>query len=313
MYLPDLYNGEPSFQYNEEWAERVYNECTFPALRDTFGVPLQQFPPSFQAEQFRAKRHSGKEVHSEFALSEDLLEQFSQNFFAKLRRKHYGREAFFLHQVRGAKGFGSFDPGDRETGDDVLSEVSAIFDQERFNANRVTSATIDVGFEIGLEGYVALIREAAHGVIVKKFLTSLEDECTDENAAYALESSYFESNETAMLTEACGFRYSPSYSNNDCEFLQAYNTEKNPTYLPDRGNFAKFLSPMDFLKLRRQGKTFIEHMEGLCDVFSDCAERHNSFPARIETRISLTSAFDTTIDQDFAKDAVYLIPNQVWW
>ncbi|KAL5485565.1 hypothetical protein ACEPAI_8208 [Sanghuangporus weigelae] len=318
LYLPAEYHNEP-FLYDETWPDRLYDHVTFPTIRRMhnhgFDIDPHRFPSSSQSEHYRATRRSGRPVHSDFPISTHLLPEFSKRFMRALRKERWGRNAFFFHQLRQTKGYGGFAFGDREAAEEVLEDVTQYFDSSQLHIDRNRPPTVDVGMEFGRPGHVTLIRTICHTRILHRFVNPPGGGPQVGNMQLMEKlrrSSYFSRDLTALLTDAAGFRCGQTRASH-IEYLQAYNTEKNPTYLVDNGKHAKFIQPREFLAMYRKEEKTIEHMERICTIFEECAQKQDSYPARVEPRVLYEDAHNHSIDQDFAKDISLCIPNQTWW
>lgn len=319
LYLPRLYKHGEAFTYNEEWPQKLYDEITFPTIlslhRRGFNIDPHRFPTSFRAEQYRATRRSGRPVHSDFPLSPEVLEEFGRTLLRRFQRTRWGSDAFFFHQLRQTKGYGGFELDDHDAREETLRNVTQYFEVDNLRIDDCRPPTVDVGIEFGLPGHVTLIRTLTHSRIIHHFANPSrgnQEPVTMEKVERMMTGSYYTEDPVVLLTDASGFRCTQPRASK-CDYLQGYHTEKNPTYLVDNGKHAKFLKPRDVLELyRKQGRS-LELMERLCTIFEECAQKQDSFPARVEPRVLYEYAYDQSISQRFAKDVSYIIPNHTWW
>lgn len=228
-----------------------------------------------------------------------------------LRAHPFGRDAFFMHEVRGVKGQGHFKQGDVSEAQ-VFENVSGILDldsvQESIQAEEA-ELFIDVGYEVGVDGYVSLIRKDAHADILREFF----DFPIDVARRKANDTQNFSSDATAHLTHAAGLQFISTPNNpHGIRFLNVYCTEKSPTYLIDKGRYAKFIQPFEIIEHRLKNVRSLEHMENMQNIFIE-AINSSYYPARFEPRLPIANARNIMLSQEFLKSVIYLIPTEVWW
>jgi hypothetical protein len=170
---------------------------------------------------------------------------------------------------------------------------------------------IDIGIEIQAPGQVVWWRPEAFWRLIRGIL-----ETTDEKAAQITGLKEFARDPAAQLSDAGGFRYSPTRGHSGTHqvaYIQAYNTEKSPTYsLADRRNVSLHLAVQRALTKVEDAETFASD---LAEIFIDCLNDGYDGHARLEVRVPLKEAGFHFLPEDPAElsQCLVAIEREVWW
>ncbi|KAL5537284.1 hypothetical protein ACEPAF_1107 [Sanghuangporus sanghuang] len=321
QFQPAAERAERSVHFQENLARMVYNNFTLPALREAVPSRVGHYPASYDAEKQRATRRNGVLVRTKYDIPARIIGDFLRAFRRKVAEsqdngdetlQRIGRDAFFMHEVKGVKSREHREVVSDVTPYQILERVADIFDLDELRQQidqDEFEMWVDVGFEAGINEYVGLVRRDAHKAIVGYF-TGLDD--TRVKRQLQKKSNCYV-DEAAQLTDAAGLRLGlPVTANQHVLYLNIYNVEKEPTFLKDWSHFAKFILSSDVLNAREKDEKSISQMESMLKIFTD-AIQVTYFPSRFEARVPLSKAGQLTLYEETVRNWMYLIPVQIWW
>jgi hypothetical protein len=285
----------------------LYDECIRKAAIEVLPGESGHWPPSYDSEMKRMRDKRGQLNPSTKRIPAHSVNSFGRSLLRRVKAFSWGQSAFFLHQFRGTRGATVHDPT-------LEAEVAALDDYllyvNPYNLI-VDNWYIDIGMEIQDPGYVIWWRPEAFWRLIRGIL-----ETTDENAARISELKTFYRDPAAQLSDAGGFRYAPTRSNSgqrQVAYVQAYNTEKSPTYsLADQRKVALHLPVQRALMDSKAAETYASD---LISIFLACVNDGYDGHARLEVRVPLREAGFHFLPEDPAElsQCLVSIERKVWW
>jgi hypothetical protein len=262
----------------------IYNDIIKPIVTDLCPGGEGHLPASAEAEMARTSAGRGSLGTSQFPIPGRVVAKFGQQVIQACRLRPWGREAFWMHEVRGTQGATShsLDNGDEEvTAESVLMEYTRDLDISLVDPQ---NWWIDQGYEIQLPGHVLLWRRDA---VASMNAEGLGDAGVDEALALTYGSDY-SWDEAALLHDAGGARLELAqiyHDNMDMAYMQYYSTEKRATYSPNpgRGTMALSLLAKEALMLQNVGWSAT-----LAGIYSKAAHAQSEGFARAEIRVRLS-------------------------
>ncbi|KAL5522872.1 hypothetical protein ACEPAF_1139 [Sanghuangporus sanghuang] len=293
----------------------LYDTCIRTVLEQVMPDRMGHLPTNYTAEMTRTQTKSGTHVRSSYDIPEDSLQMFCDLFFDKLSEYDWGRNAFFGHEIRGAKN-SNFHEIHIYTAEAALTRLS-----EHLSADDIVESIalgnakwyIDVGFEVTYPAHTLLPMRLMHPHILAWMLGISEDDAR----VHLRTSSRTNIHEIAHLKKACGFDVSFGFNGAgpmECMYAVAYGVEKTPTALIERGHNAKYVKCSELVKLRQERKTSFPLLVNLFNSFNSCAATDISYAVRFEVRVPLAHALTPFTTRPPALSSfIYAIPNRIYW
>lgn len=318
----------------------VYDECIRPVVEDILKEEESYWPLTYNHENWRSTRKKGGHVTSGVCVPAEYIDLFGEAVLKKVRSLDFGYKAFFLHEFRGMKHTSRHpaDEGDPQTvqaylerflGDLKITPPDEGEDSDDWDWGLGGHWYIDVGIEInsrepedGLDSpshdsnnpawsSTLQWRKDSHKRLI---FTALH--CTEEEAEEISRHRIID--EVAHFTEIAGFRRVVPRRISDrlgIYYINCYTTDKNVTYLKDRGQVSKNTSCEEFLNALIQRRDFT-HPTDLRDIFGDYAKKEGiGSNARFEVRMSLSKALGTVwaFDTNVLQTSLLEFQNDRWW
>ena len=313
LALPALIRWE-AFPNHERTVSEAVRAEVYKILRETVVKHVDRgedayWLPTYQAELARATSHNGRTAQSSGKIiPEKCVLKFSQEFLTTLHGEDFGVEAYYICNVQGVRAQTAHD-AEVGTHQRAYEKFMAMLDTREIDTN---NWWVDIGHEIQLPKHVLWWREDSHLQIVQEVL-GLEE----GHAQAHLNSSRYQVNPAANLTEAAGFRLNipPTQmgASGVC-WMQLYCTEKVATYLPG-GNTPQLSTR---ILLKDTVKKLKKFSESLNTVFGECADAEMGAHARLEVRVQL-SLFNIdqptiiALDPQLVSECIYKFPSGDWW
>jgi hypothetical protein len=313
LALPALIRWE-TFPNHERTVSEAVRQRVYEILRETVVKYVHEgedghWLPTYQAELARATAHNSRTPQSSGKLiPEECVSKFSEEFLQTIHGEDFGGEAYYICTVQGARAQTAHDA---EAGSH-LQAYEKLMDMLHTDHIDKEKWWVDIGHEVQLRKHVLWWRAESHLQIVQKVLQ------LEEGPAQALlNSSNYELNPAANLTEAAGFRLKiPAGKRGDSGiyWMQLYCTEKMATYLPG-GNTPQLSTS---ILLKDTVKKLEKFSQTLNTTFMACANAKTSGHARLEVRVQL-SRFDINhpiiieLNPQFVNECIYKFPSTDWW
>lgn len=317
MVFPRLYEqGSREIAVPSTTLSRIYDECIRPAIQVVCSSRLSHWPPSYIAALANCRDARGKLHFKTIDLSHDLLDGFVAILKTKLSQIPKLEDVYFMHEVRGTKGFTIHDPADPQERWECLHRELNFLD-----FGKITSKDwyIDVGLEVYLPNHVLQWLTDAHPRLLHFGLP--KQARNDANSLDRLlnDPRHFFSDLVAQFREFAGFRSIPLRKGlaDSVVYLNVYTTDKEPTYQLHAGSFRKH-NPSELLQ-NTTGAKLIKNADTMMGLFGQCmgdAERApNEGSARYEVRVALSETPDTLvgISNRLLRDSIVAIPVDLWW
>lgn len=302
--LANLGEGVPLQQLTQNQLRALYDKCIRPTV--IFLLPGEggHWPTSYDAEWQRIKRPNGGVLQFGTQQVPDYkVPEFGEELLARIEAFDWGEGAFYGHQIRGARGATQHDYHERCDAlagflDVLISDM--IDDSEWY---------VDVGIELQSPGQVLWWRKDAFWKILGEIL-----DLGDEEAEAVSRQSKCQEDPACQLTEIGGFRMEVNprlAGNTGVVYIQAYNTEKTPTYVVHGRMKSKRLDLVDVLKKAETIDTFMASIGDIWNTAQDTFHGH----ARLEVRLPLRRAGVQLIRMSPENIARYVIalPQSTWW
>ena len=318
MVFPRLYEeGSQDRTIPAHTLARIYDQGIRPAVEAICDARLSHWPPSYSAAITKARDIHGKLHFGTIDLPPNLLPQFTErlrvnlNGMANLKLN----DMYFMHEVRGTKGFTVHDP------DDILERWNTL--EEELDFLDTTSISprnwyIDVGLEVYLKNHVVQWLEDAHLRLLHFGLPKQSEEDPDSLSRLLIDKRNFLTDRVAQLKEFAGFRSKTGSKglSDKVGYLNVYTTDKEPTYQLHNGSFrihhASELLPFT-------GDKLLKDVSAISNVYGQCMGTEERSPnegcARFELRILLSESADALamMPPELLRSALVAIPADLWW
>ena len=317
MMFPRLYEeGSRELAIPSSTLARIYDECIRPAVQATCVSRLSHWPPSYGAALTNARDIRGQLHFGTVDLPSELLNRFVTTLKTKLSQIPKLGDVYFMHEVRGTKGFTVHDPKDQEERWNSLQRELGFLD---FNKITLEDWYIDVGLEVYLPNHVLQWLTDAHPRLLQFGLP--KQALADRNSLIRLSEDprHFLTDLVAQLGEFAGFRCTPLTKGltDGVVYLNVYTTDKEPTYQLHNGSFRKH-SPSELLQVT-SGEKLIKDVNNTMGLFGQCMGKEDRAPnegcARFEVRVALSETPDAlqTISNRLLLNSIVAIPVDLWW
>lgn len=319
LFIPGLWNKKRKIQdpVSEEIRD-VIGGAILETAREVLPDSAYNWPASVRAEKVRATTNKGRIIQSQHEIPSRYLDQYAITLLEKLERKDENTFA----DAR----FGVFEKSTKErfviNYEDLLNEnLAQTFLQENTKLIDRTliveeldrSWFLDIAITLQWSDKVTLIRrDMLPSVLVHAF--GVQDVA---KAQELLEKSSTRIDHTLLHADlaGCAVELEGNEVPGDAVFLQVYPTEKCPTYRrTDKGFQAIHLTFGGVLRTimkKSKCKEFDKALAILKDVF----DRHDSFPARFEMRVTVDGVADSfsTLDVGKLSTCLYAVDTNTWW
>lgn len=316
MVFPRLYDAEkqePAIPSST--LSKIYDECIRPAVRAVASSRLSHWPPSYSAALNQARDLRGRLHFGTIDLSPNLLEQFVAVLKRKLSEIPKLQDVYFMHEVRGTKGFTVHDPENDEERWQTLQRELSFLD---FDNITLKDWYIDVGLEVYLPNHVLQWLTDSHPRLLR-FGLPKQSLVPNSLAGLFHNRSLFLPDPVAQFREFAGFRCTPGRKghSDSVVYLNVYTTDKEPTYQLHRGNFRKH-NPSELLQVKT-GEKLITDVNKMMETFGQCMGNGERAPnegcARYEVRVALSETPNvlSTMANQLLRDSIVAIPVDLWW
>lgn len=272
---------------------------------------VSDWPPDFQGEMFRAKKHTGRIAYQTKMIPESQVPDLAQEIRLNLLQGgiDWANGFFFTHTVRGVKHSTQHccDPEAAELSLEYLlymvSLSPAAIEQGEW--------WVDVGLELLNEDEKCLQwGTSSHSSIVRHVL---EISQSDATRITTLGSSKYSRDIASHLMAVSGCRIVPGTQARgpyEAAYFQMYTTDKAITYNPEGRHHGKALTLAEAM-----GDTQpVPFIEGLDALFRS-ARTKNASNARVEVRVPYEHASSILInpDMDIFRTSLLAFTRSDWW
>jgi hypothetical protein len=313
LALPHLINWD-NFPNHEKHVSAEVQAQVYHILRETLLSFVGEgedghWLPTYEAEMARASSQNSRNPQSSGKLIPgNSVSKFSKEFLCNIQGELFGGDAYYICSLQGTRSE-MVHEATKASHLEAFSTLMGMLDEGAIDPEKWW---VDIGHEIQIRDNVLWWREDSHLRIVAEAL-KLED----APALRLVNSTNYQVNHAANLTEAAGFRLvipqtvaRPS----GVFWMQLYCTEKMATYLP--GGKTSQLNPRILLKNPENELTKFNSM--LDTVFTACAEYKTRGNARLEVRVQLSQfrredPFIIRLRPELVVDCIYKFPSRDWW
>jgi hypothetical protein len=296
-------NASGKNHLSKEQQDQFYNLGIRPAALEVCPEAASDWPADRNSEMFRAKNHGPG-----FAWGTKLIGAADVESFGEALRDHcqlsgrdWMEDIVFQIQVRGLKMATGHDPTAAEAQralDDFISFV---------NPDVPGQVWVDVGLEISVLNRACLWLTDAHQSMVQSALEVTEAQARTLTTPGRRR---YQRDVTAHLPALSGCRIPlDAVGPFEASYTQFYSSEKNPTYHPENGHHAKFMTTK--MAMRGTPPTILTQLH---QVYGTAA---NELPvsARAEVRVPLAHAHRVLLDWNRETVQGYLAvkPQEEWW
>lgn len=312
IFFPGLLaEGRVGSQLTKDEKTKFYEFGLRPSIFSLLRQDVSDWPATYDAELFRAKKRSGYMSYQTKVLPQWILPFLADTIRAELvlNGVDWGEDLFFTHTIRGTK-HGTQHSRNHDAAVEALSEYleDAKIPQE---ATEVGEWWIDVGMEFCSSHDACLQwKTSSHFHIVQEVL-----QIPDNHASRitSVGSSKYARDLVSHLTAVSGCRIEPGAQAEgpfQATYFQMYTTDKAITYNPEGRHHGKAIT-MDGAMGKTQPPVFIE---GLFDVYTS-AIHNNSSNARVEVRVPFAQA--TTVfmrlNTNIVRESLLSFTRSEWW
>ncbi|KAK2464157.1 hypothetical protein APHAL10511_003850, partial [Amanita phalloides] len=307
IFFPGLSTGErQSSALTAEESSAVYEIGILPALREVAPTIVHNFPPTYNAEGFRATLATGTQIQSTYPISASDVLPFSRALRAHMSAIPWGNDIIFGTEMRGVKNWTEHLPSE----DEAENELFELFRKFSPLGHHVEDGDwyVDVAVELLHQNKAVVWRADCFRPIMQELLGFSEHET---NRAVTNQRT-FEQDISQHLTQVAGFRARCKKPTGPYEvlYIQAYTTDKVLTYQPEGGNFGKTLKGYHAIEGGAEGPSYTSR---LLRSYEEARDK-TDVAARLEVRVPLQQA--TSVLLNFPME-VYLqtclvFPRELW-
>lgn len=282
-----------------------------PAIDALLPEDVSDWPPTYRAELFRAKKSSGHLAYQTKMIPWTHLESLERTLRYNLHTGEvdWAEDFFFMYTVRGVK-HTSQHSTDRDSALEKLEELCEdmglpgdVFDRGEW--------WIDVGAEVCSSDQLCLQwATTSHSQIVEEALGTTSE---DASRITSLGSSKYSRDIVSHLMGVSGCRIEPgvrAQGDFEAAYFQVYSTDKSITYNPEGHHHGKAI-PMAMAMGSTQPAPFVTGLHG---VFVDAMGK-NASNARVEVRVPIVHALTVlmNIDAGVIRQSLLGFSRSVWW
>jgi hypothetical protein len=300
LFFPSLYSVDKGPKLSTKERTTFYEKGLRPAIANISPWDHQDWPTTFEDENFRARKRSGAMAYQtkmvSAALVPHLVPEIRQEL--ELNGVDWGHDIFVLHTIRGTKS-ASRHSKSQDAAEVTLARYMQSVDIDLDTIRSRGKWWIDVGLEFSSEdGYCLQWKTTSHFHVMKEVLR-----ITNANASRitTLGSTKYSRDVVSHLPAISGCRIEPGSNAKgpfEVEYAQVYPTEKALTFGPEGGFHGKAIMMKEAMG-NTQPVPFLDSLYGLFGR----AMNEISSKARIEVRVPIGHA--TTVFQGI-NDAVFL-------
>ncbi|KAG8926437.1 hypothetical protein FRC03_009394 [Tulasnella sp. 419] len=304
------------------------NLALLPTVKLVLDGTDHRWPASYHAEGVRARRANGSVVHTQRSIPAHRIEEF----YAQLRTQASLHEElawtkgfFVILEAKGLKER-TIHPLESlrdhvEHMEDVLPPILGPLQlDEEFP---LAQAMKDIAIECKLPGFTLHWRRDSHARLIAATLN-----LPLERAEALTRSSHYQVDVDGLISGIAGFRLDCSHIKRTAQHphvnpfnivkLNVYMTNKEPTFLKDKGRFAKFLDAKRYLEKLgndEEGHGVWKYANGMETVYSAEELVQKAGCARLEIRVPMQYMLDVLkeVDRDLLSRSLVAFDTDKWW
>jgi hypothetical protein len=314
IFFPELHSGDrKSSKLTREEQAQFYEDGLKPTIEILTPEKSAEWPVTYQDELTRARRRTGHFSMQSKMLPREVLRDFGDTLRYCLTERGvaWGRDLFFLHQVRGTKATTEHRMDTPSAGDALSAFLFENSIPERYTEEGIWY--IDVGLEISsLEGKCLLWRTDSHSHVVRR-VTGVSEQ--HANRITELGSQQYARDLSSHLLDVSGCRITPGRRGEgqfEVLYLQLYSTDKSLTYNPEGIYFSKAMYCVEAIG-KVQPPSFTE---SLYHVYRNASlSQKSNANARVEVRVPIQHATTalTNLSYGLVQQSLLAFSNESWW
>lgn len=316
MMFPRLYDESRPPSLPAATLATIYNVGIRPSVEQLCEARLSHWPPSYSAALSTAKDLHGRLHFGTKDLSPNVLGQFAALLRQKLDNIPKLRSMYFMHEVRGTKGFTVHDPEDDQ---ERWTSLERELDFLDFDNMDLKDWFIDVGLEVFLPHHVLQWLEDGHYKLLRFGLPKQGSNDPHTISSLMLDKPKFATDRVAQLKEFAGFRCVPGAAGqaDGVAYVNVYTTDKEPTYQLHKGSF-RLHRASDLLPFSG-GNKLLKDVDEMSTVFGQCIGLDDRAPnegcARFEIRVTLAATPQSlpSLPNRLLRSSLVAIPVDLWW
>ncbi|PPQ74580.1 hypothetical protein CVT25_004848 [Psilocybe cyanescens] len=323
VIIPGLFREGRSSCPTQDEQRMFYNHGLLLAMRFLLNNDGVEWCPSYDDEMFRARGADGK-----LSFQAKKLPAWSVDHLAGKIREYLQFNGcpwydgiVILHQIRGVKHSTEHGLIPNATTSALIkflqeNHLLSLVDNNitEFTSSQQSQWWIDVGIEVSsTSSHCLQWKSNSHADIVQQVCRV--SEATAVRLTKVTRPSY-RRDLAQHLMDVSGFRLIPGERGQgvfECQYMQAYTTDKAVTYCPTRSNPSRPGKSLTALQIMRgSGRSY---MSGLYDLYKNCRENNYSL-ARLELRVPLKYAHTVLyrdIDDHLLRKSLLSFDRPAWW
>jgi hypothetical protein len=307
VFFPHLY-GAPeapeSTRLSKTQQAQFYDLAIRKAVLEVCSDAASDWPISYQDEMFRAKKMGPGFAWGTKPVGSLDVEEFGQALrrFCEGSGESWMKDIVFQVQIRGLKLATCHDANP--------AQAQASFDlfTKDLDLTVPGQVWVDVGLEVSVPDSAVMWRTTSHPEVVRR---ALDISQADANTLTDPTRRIYQRDVTAHLPALSGCRIHTHTRSGpyETDYIQLYSTEKNPTYHPERGHHAKYITTK--MAMRGNPPSFITQLHNLYGRSAD----QMPVSARMEVRVPIAHAQDVLLDwtRRRMENHVVVMDQWVWW
>lgn len=311
--IPGLYHKERSTSLlNQSEFATFYEKGFRPAVESLSPAAAAEWPPTYQAELFRARGKHGTLALQTKTLGKWFLRGLGDAIRAALRDNEvpWGEGLIFLYQIKGVKASN----GHRTSAASAQLSLNEFFIKNSITQEGIDRGDwwVDVGLEISSGREECLAWRTDHHFHIVKHALSIDT--SNAQRITRPGSSKYIRDLTSHLTAVAGCRISPgarAQGPHEAAYLQMYTTDKAVIYRPEGAHFGKHLTGKEILENKADA-----YCRGLYNLYTDASNKNNGH-ARVEVRVPYEHAASVLVNIDTVHElfvtSLICVPSVVWW
>ncbi|EMD31648.1 hypothetical protein CERSUDRAFT_100111 [Gelatoporia subvermispora B] len=288
--------------------ERLYDQNVRSVLRRLAPSMISSWPSSYSSAERLSRDNFGRYHFSSYDIPPNLLSEFTSELLRQLDEDPDMAGAFFVHEMRGIKGWSAHDGASPNEREDALKKALCWLQVAAIEASE--DWYIDIGLNHHHDEHNIQWLHLSH----EQLLCSIFSQAPAMQVSKMASSSQMHIDYAAQLSDFAGFRLECVHAgrHDGIVYCQAYTTDKAQTYQLHNGTFSK-KGPSDcYFKAIRK---FLTAIAALQKSYISSTSNSQDGTARVEIRTNLRNACNSLIglDHHTVKQTMISIPNLFWW
>ncbi|KAH9828577.1 uncharacterized protein C8Q71DRAFT_718948, partial [Rhodofomes roseus] len=315
IMFPEMWSPHLSPAISHDRLVEFYEQIVLPSLRDINHPHISHWPGSYGSAEMQARDRHGQYHFKNVELSALEIGRFVRKMKASMEGIREFRNAFFYHEVRGAKGGTHHNPHDNDDAKRVLKETFKHLDFTKIsNADLAHRWYVDVAIEVEHPGHVVHWKDEFHAEILQHAMPH----ASAAGITSLIANRNFLRDACVQLSDISGFRVPTTIIGraDGVKYVNVYCTEKEMHYQLHVGQWRK-VTPSELLPGNMGG--LLDRINKWTEVLFDNSggTGHPAQPAsaRYEVRVAANKcgAALRDVPYEMLTKACVSIPARRWW